>query len=172
MNLSIYYSLIGAELGLVVGIGVLAARKALRRQELRHADLALETIQPVPRLEFGAAIAIPAIEDDTREPVALHVVTETASSGDQPCRVATPAGDRWIQEARDAAIAIANVQGHVTSDDVWNACPPPRGIDGRLMSQVLSRAEWEIVGYQRSARGRNTARQIAVWKLREGGAMS
>jgi hypothetical protein len=78
MNLPVYYSLIGAELGLVVGIGVLAARKALRRQEIRHAVLALETIRPAPRLEFEAALAIPMAEprEDEPEPVELHVVAD------------------------------------------------------------------------------------------------
>jgi len=76
------------------------------------------------------------------------------------------AGERWVREARVAALRIFGERGEVTSDDVWNACPPPDTVDGRLMSSVLSRAEWEIVEYRRSARGRNAARKIAVWRLK------
>lgn len=76
------------------------------------------------------------------------------------------AGERWVREARVAALRIYGERGEVTSDDVWNACPPPDTVDGRLMSSVLSRADWEIVGYRRSARGRNAARKIAVWRLK------
>lgn len=76
------------------------------------------------------------------------------------------AGERWVREARVAALRIYGERGEVTSDCVWNACPPPDTVDGRLMSSVLSRAEWEIIEYRRSARGRNAARKIAVWRLK------
>lgn len=76
------------------------------------------------------------------------------------------AGERWVREARVAALRIYGERGEVTSDCVWNACPPPDTVDGRLMASVLSRAEWEIVEYRRSARGRNAARKIAVWRLK------
>lgn len=76
------------------------------------------------------------------------------------------AGERWVREARVAALRIFGEHGEVTSDCVWRECPPPPTVDGRLMSNVLSRADWEIVGYRRSARGRNAARKIAVWRLK------
>lgn len=172
MNLPVYYSLIGAELGLVVGIGVLAARKALRRQEILHAALALETIRPVPRLEFGAAIAIPMEEarPDEPEPVELHVVAEDVAPAAHSQRLDSALGAKWVAEARDAAIAIANVKGEVTADDVISACPVPAGVHTRYVASVFSdKTEWQKVGERSSKRSH---RMIAVWRLKQGEAVA
>lgn len=81
--------------------------------------------------------------------------------------VATVDPSEWLESARIAAINIARDAGRVSADDVWNACPPPAGIDGRKIAAVFDKAEWQIVGRVRSARGRNAAREIAVWTLKE-----
>lgn len=76
-------------------------------------------------------------------------------------------GARWVEEARATALRIEDAYGEVTADCVWSECPPPNGVDGRLLASVFSRSEWEIVGRRMSTRGRNAARQIAVWKRKE-----
>lgn len=167
MNLPVYYSLMGLELGLVVGMGVLAAQKALRRQEIVHAALALETIRPAPRLEFEAAIAIPVVDAAIRdpEPVALHVVADDVAPRARRHRYIEPSAAKWIDEARDAAIAIAQVKGDVTADDVVSACPVPDGVHTRHVATVFSdKTQWIKVGQRSSKRSH---RMIAVWGLRE-----
>ncbi len=171
MNLSVFYPLIGAEIGLVVAIGTVAARRALRRQEIKHSAMMLEHIEPMLQIvsEQSVPLVVAQIETERAEPgdddieavplrVSPHVETEKFDAA---------AGAKWVAEARKCAISIFMGKGEVTSDDVWQACPPPPSVDGRLTSQVLSRSDWQIVGYRHSVRGRNAARQIAVWRLKQ-----
>lgn len=76
------------------------------------------------------------------------------------------AGAQWVADARRVAIMIADERedGCCDADAVWFECPPPAGVDGRLLSTVFDRREWEIVDRRLSSRGRNAARQIAVWR--------
>jgi hypothetical protein len=76
------------------------------------------------------------------------------------------AGERWLEDARKTARSLAET-GDVSADDIWKVCPPPKAVDGRLLSRVFDRSEWEIVGYRHSDRGRNSARKIAVWKRKK-----
>lgn len=81
-------------------------------------------------------------------------------------------GAAWVADAKDVAARIARECGEITADDIWNECPPPDGVDGRLMSLVLNRTDWEIVDRRLSARGRNAARQIAVWRMKSAEALA
>lgn len=74
------------------------------------------------------------------------------------------AGARWVADAQSVARRIYDERGEVSTDDVWNEFPPPRGVDGRLASTIFDRNEWEIAGRRVSTRARNSARQIAVWR--------
>lgn len=112
---------------------------------------------PAPRV-------VPLLEAPTPAPVQCVEIV-IPRDAEEP-KFDAAAGDKWVAEAREAAIAIASVKGEVTSDDVWSQCPPPDGVDGRLLSKALNRREWEVVGYRHSERGRNAARQIAVWRLK------
>lgn len=87
-------------------------------------------------------------------------------AGDSEQRYDPVAGERWLSDARVKALWLAET-GDVTTDDIWKVCPPPASVDGRLVSKVFDRAEWEIVGYRHSERGRNNARQIAVWRRKK-----
>lgn len=171
VNIPAYYSLIGAELGFVVSIGVLAARRAMYRQEIRHSALVMEATEPMLQLAHDTPMVMPLVESvapaAVAEPVEFHVVAEDVAPRVEVQKFNAAAGARWVEEARDAAVAIANVRDEVTSDDVWQACPPPADVDGRLLAGVFNRREWEIVGYRHSVRGRNAARQIAVWRLKQ-----
>ncbi len=43
----------------------------------------------------------------------------------------------WLSDARQAARKIAARRGEVTIDDVRELCPPPAGVDPRVMGAVL-----------------------------------
>ena len=73
----------------------------------------------------------------------------------------------WIETARQTAQSIARRVGQITSDDIWDACPPPAGVDPRVMGAVFAdKTLWERVGYVKSARKINHGRPVAAWKLR------
>lgn len=82
-------------------------------------------------------------------------------------KLSAVAGSQWVSQCRAVAERIAAERGTCTADDVWAECPAPDGVDGRLLATAFDRSEWEIVGRRMSARGRNAARQIAVWRKRE-----
>lgn len=145
-----YWILMSALLAVIVAMAAIVCSRALRRQEIAHARLVQEELRHV---------MVPAQPLMLMPPVASEMPKYDAA-----------AGDRWVAEARDAAIAIANVTGEVTADHVWEVCPPPAGVDGRLMSIVFSKSEWEIGAYVHSSRGRNSARQIAVWRRKSDAA--
>lgn len=73
----------------------------------------------------------------------------------------------WIAKARETAIAIARQKGCVSSDDLWEACPPPVNADPRVMAAAFHpRSTWELAGYVKSRRKVNHGRTVAEWRLR------
>lgn len=116
-----------------------------------------------------AHLAVAAICAVARHEVAQPVLLLPAPV-DTPIEVekfSAAAGAVWVAECRKVAARIVTERGTVTTDDVWAECPAPEGVDGRLIAQVFDRKEWEITGRVMSARGRNAARQIAVWRRKE-----
>ena len=108
---------------------------------------------------FGAWFVLWRVQDRGFQPI--ETLTETMET------VATDtATDAWVAKAKQAAIELATNGDEVSADAVWNACPPPAGVDGRAMARVFSRDEWEIAGRVMSERGRNKARMIALWRLK------
>jgi hypothetical protein len=104
--------------------------------------------------------------EDEPEPVELHVVADDVAPTANSQRLDSAAGAKWVAEARDAAIAIANVKGEVTADDVVSACPVPPGVQTRYVASVFSdKTEWTKVGERSS---RRSHRMIAVWRLKQG----
>lgn len=74
----------------------------------------------------------------------------------------------WIAQARAAAVSIARAKGSVTSDDLWEACPPPAGVDPRVMAAAFHpRTTWELARYVKSRRRVNHGRTVAEWRLRD-----
>lgn len=73
----------------------------------------------------------------------------------------------WLERA-NAAITLLSKErdtGIVTSDDVWDICPPPDGVDARVMGALWRpRDRWVKVGYVTSRRAINHKRTIAQWR--------
>lgn len=73
----------------------------------------------------------------------------------------------WIEKARAAARSFAIAHGVVTSDDIWEICPPPKGADPRVLGAVFKpRSDWERVDYRPSIRRQSHGRPVAMWVLR------
>lgn len=72
----------------------------------------------------------------------------------------------FLVNARAAARKICSERGTCTVDEVRAVCPPPSGIDPRVMGAVFHRKEFEKVGYLSSDRKTCHARPIARFKLR------
>lgn len=82
-----------------------------------------------------------------------------------PDNVVKLAGNElWIAAARKAAHEIATIKGEVSADDVWAACPPPEGMNRKLMMAAFPKSEWEKVGLKRSSRRECHNREVAVWR--------
>lgn len=74
----------------------------------------------------------------------------------------------WIDRARETALRLVRKYGVVTIDDVRDHCPPPEGIDPRVMGAVFKpKRMWECVDYRKSWRRENHSRPIGIWKLKE-----
>lgn len=73
----------------------------------------------------------------------------------------------WLAQARDVARQLGRGGKPVTVDDVREKCPPPKGIDGRVMGAVFTRKEWTCVSYRRSERKECHSRPVGVFKLKE-----
>jgi hypothetical protein len=73
----------------------------------------------------------------------------------------------WISLARQTAERLARQNGQITSDDIWDVCPPPVGADPRVMGAVFAdKTIWQRVGYVKSARKINHGRPVTAWTLR------
>lgn len=110
-----------------------------------------------------------ALERYAPKPPAVLLLAPPAVSAALPVEIEkfdAAAGAKWLAEARAVAMRIERERGEVTADCVWNTCPPPEGVDGRLLGAVFAGKEWEKIGQRRSERGNNNNRYIAVWKRR------
>jgi hypothetical protein len=72
----------------------------------------------------------------------------------------------WIARARAAARNIAAGKGEITIDDVRAVCPPPDGVDPRIMGAVFQKDRFVRVGFAVSERRACHGRMIGVFRLR------
>ena len=76
----------------------------------------------------------------------------------------------FLQDARQAALRLGKKQINVTIDDVRAVCPPPAGIDPRVMGAVFKSHLWKPVGHVASARAKCHRRPVALFRLIRGSA--
>lgn len=72
----------------------------------------------------------------------------------------------YVASARSAALELfRQTRKPITVDDIRRVCPPPGGIDGRVMGCVLRAPKWMKVGYANSSRPECHRRPIGsfVW---------
>ena len=59
----------------------------------------------------------------------------------------------YLAQARTVAVRLSNDgRRPVSVDDVRKACPPPAGIDGRVMGAIFNLPEWMPFDYVNSSR--------------------
>lgn len=71
----------------------------------------------------------------------------------------------YLARARQIARQIAMRNGEVTINDVREHCPPPEGVDPRVMGAILRKPEFIAVGYTKSHRSVCHNRPICIFKL-------
>lgn len=76
----------------------------------------------------------------------------------------------WLNRARRAARMLADVNAFVTIDMVRDECPPPDGVDPRVMGAVFTRSEWENCGYVMGKRKESHGRPVAQFRLKPNAA--
>ncbi|HEX2761795.1 MAG TPA: hypothetical protein VHM27_14820, partial [Rhizomicrobium sp.] len=59
---------------------------------------------------------------------------------------------QWLANARAAARRIAREKGTVTIDEVRECCPPPAGVDPRVMGAVMQPREFQMIKFVESRR--------------------
>lgn len=72
----------------------------------------------------------------------------------------------WLARARAVARRIAREKGTVTIDEVREYCPPPAGVDPRVMGAVMQPREFEMVKLVESRRKACHGRHIGLFRLR------
>lgn len=92
--------------------------------------------------------------------------SEAAARRDEALDALERARATWIDEARATAIRLAQARGEVTIDDVREACPPPAGVDPRVMGAVMRPPLFEACGFVLSSRAECHRRPIRVFRLR------
>ena len=73
----------------------------------------------------------------------------------------------WLAQARAVARRIARENGTVTIDQVREFCPPPAGVDPRVMGAVMQPREFQMIRLTESRRKACHGRHIGVFKLRD-----
>lgn len=81
------------------------------------------------------------------------------------CRCESGVAD-WLARARAHARRIAQKNGYVTIDEVREFCPPPDGVDPRVMGAVMQAREFEMVKLVESRRKACHGRHIGLFRLR------
>jgi hypothetical protein len=76
----------------------------------------------------------------------------------------------YLQDAREAAMRLGEQHDQVTIDDVRAVCPPPAGIDPRVMGAVFRGRLWKAVGFVSSTRATCHRRPVRLFALRHGRA--
>ena len=71
----------------------------------------------------------------------------------------------WLEMARETAIRLSKKRGIISIDDVRIECPPPPGVDPRVMGAVFRPSKhWKQEGYKSSERGTCHNRPVALWR--------
>lgn len=72
----------------------------------------------------------------------------------------------WLLAARSVAYALAQDGRTVTVDDVRKRCPPPPGVDPRVMGGVFAGKAWVKLGMASSGRRLCHNRPIGLFRLK------
>lgn len=72
----------------------------------------------------------------------------------------------WYEEVRYHAVNLALKNGSVTSDDLWEVCPPPPGVNTKAMGAIFRGKHWKKIGYTLTKRGTSHSRPIGIWALK------
>jgi len=76
----------------------------------------------------------------------------------------------WLEQARQEARLLAERHDFVTIEMVRERCPPPAGVDPRVMGAVFTRAEWENCGYVMGKRKESHGRPVAQFRRKSSNA--
>ena len=73
----------------------------------------------------------------------------------------------WLAKARAVALRLGAGGKRITIDMIRAECPPPHGVDPRIMGAVFLRKTWANCGYIQGFRETSHGRPVAVFMLRE-----
>ena len=72
------------------------------------------------------------------------------------------------RKLQQAALELGRARGRITSDDIWDLCPVPDGIEPRIMGVAFrDKKLWRQTGeYVKSRRPSRHKAPISVWEFR------
>lgn len=73
----------------------------------------------------------------------------------------------WLALARATAIRMGQGGVEMTVDQVRAVCPPPPGVDPRVMAAIFTRKRWIRLGYVQGFRKASHGRPVCAFRLRE-----
>ena len=71
----------------------------------------------------------------------------------------------YVMEARFWAAQLVALHGYVTVDDIRHLCPPPAGVDPRVMGAILRRPMFQAGEWVNSERRESHGRPVRVFRL-------
>lgn len=71
----------------------------------------------------------------------------------------------WLSEARELAYRLGVGGRVVTTDDIWDGCPPPANCPKVMGAVFKLKDEWTPIGYTPTRRKTSHARVIRQWIL-------
>lgn len=73
-----------------------------------------------------------------------------------------------VSKLQEAAQRLAREKGKISSDDVWEVCPIPAGVEPRIMARAfMPKKLWRKVGHAQTRRRERQGGTVTVWELRE-----
>jgi hypothetical protein len=73
----------------------------------------------------------------------------------------------YLESARAAARKLLVSKYWITIDDVRKVCPPPEGVDPRVMGAVFNKADYESLGWINSTRPECHRRPVQRFRLKK-----
>ncbi len=71
----------------------------------------------------------------------------------------------YVSRARSWAVAFCKQRGSVTTDDLHDYCPPPVGIDGRVLGAIMREPQFRATEFVNSRRKECHGRPIRRFVL-------
>lgn len=76
---------------------------------------------------------------------------------------------QYLEDARATAKRLLRFRPYITTDDIWQNCPPPKTVNSKIMGQVFRHRDFKGTGeFTPTRRASSHGRYIQRFALRQG----